>query len=91
MTIYTYFYFLEGARRLFFFINYIEVRVVHVGNMHYSSLLSCEKTGDVLLVRDYLKIREFKSHVYLQKANVSSEFLRIENKHIKTVQNNSYG
>ena len=59
--------------------------------MHYSSLLSCEKTGDVLLVQYCLKIRDFKSHVYLQKANVSSEFLRIENKNIKTVQNNSYG
>ena len=83
--------FFRGRETLVFFINYIEARVVHVGNMHYSSLLSCEKTGDVLLVQDYLKIRELKSYVYLQKANVSSEFLRIENKHIKTVQNNSYG
>ena len=48
--------------------------MVHVGNMHYSSLLSCEKTGDVLLVQDYLKIRELKSYVYLQKAKSVQNF-----------------
>ena len=38
-------------------------------------------------------IREIKIHVYdiRQTANVSWEFLRIENKQIKTVQNDSYG
>ena len=38
-------------------------------------------------------IREIKIHVYgiRQTANVSWEFLRIENKQIKTVQSDSYG
>ena len=37
--------------------------------------------------------REIKIHVYgiRQTANVSWEFLRIENKQIKTVQSDSYG
>ena len=38
------------------------------------------------------KIREIKIHVYAkrQTSDSSWEFLRIENKQIKTVQNNSY-
>ena len=38
-------------------------------------------------------IREIKVHVYdiRQTANVSWEFLRIENKQLKTVQNDSFG
>ena len=38
-------------------------------------------------------IREIKIHVYgtRQTANVSWEFLKIENKQIKTVQNDSFG
>ena len=41
----------------------------------------------------FIVIREIKIHVYgiRQTANVSREFLRIENKHIKTVQNDSFG
>ena len=41
--------------------------------------------------RDY--IREIKIRVYgkRQTSDLSWEFLRIENKQIKTVQNNSYG
>ena len=37
--------------------------------------------------------REIKIHVYgtRQTANVSWEFLKIENKQIKTVQNDSFG
>ena len=37
--------------------------------------------------------REIKIHVYdiRQTANVSWEFLRIENKQLKTVQNDSFG
>ena len=40
-----------------------------------------------------LAVREIKIHVYgiRQTANVSWEFLRIENKQIKTVQSDSYG
>ena len=39
-----------------------------------------------------LAIKEIKSHVYgkRQTSDSSWEFLRIENKQIKTVQNNSY-
>ena len=40
-----------------------------------------------------LAIKEIKSHVYgkRQTADSSWEFVRIENKQIKTVQDNSYG
>ena len=43
--------------------------------------------------REELIIREIKIHVYgiRQTANVSWKFLRIENKQIKTVQNDSCG
>ena len=39
----------------------------------------------------FVKIRETKIHVYgkRQTADLSWEFLRIENRQIKTVQNNS--
>ena len=39
------------------------------------------------------EIREIKIHVYSirQTANVSGEFLRIENKQLKKVQNDSWG
>ena len=41
--------------------------------------------------RVFVKIRETKIHVYgkRQTADLSWEFLRIENRQIKTVQNNS--
>ena len=40
-----------------------------------------------------LLIREIKIHVYRKRQNSDSswEFLRIENKQIKTVQHDSYG
>ena len=39
------------------------------------------------------RLVDFKSHVYdkRQTSDSSWEFVRIENKQIKTVQNNSYG
>ena len=42
---------------------------------------------------DFLNTREIKIHVYSirQTANVSGEFLRIENKQLKKVQNDSCG
>ena len=46
-----------------------------------------------IVTRLQIHIREIKIHVYgiRQTANVSWEFLRIENKQIKTVQSDSYG
>ena len=44
-------------------------------------------------MRTVWNIREIKIHVYgtRQTANISWEFLKIENKQIKTVQNDSFG
>ena len=55
----------------------------------------CLKQGQVLkaLVSSPTSNREIKIHVYRkwQMSDLSWEFLRIENKQIKTVQNKSYG
>ena len=55
-------------------------------------------TGFITVLKIFLEVlgkcnREIKIHVYSirQTANVSGEFLRIENKQLKKVQNDSCG